>query len=80
MGKSRAEIQEQIRQTMVGRLSRRPQQDHAAAGNRHGGEREERDRAGEGGSLARNEVQTDDDVEGERAQFAPSCWPTATRT
>ena len=69
MGKSRAEIQEQIQQTMVGNFRGALNKTTPLQAIGMVESVEERDRAGEGGSLARTEDQPDDDVEGERAQF-----------
>ena len=69
MGKSRAEIQEQIQQTMVGNFRGALNKTTPLQAIGMVESVEERDRAGEGGSLARAEDQPDDDVEGERAQF-----------
>ena len=69
MGKSRAEIQDQIQQTMVGNFRGALNKTTPLQAIGMVESVDERDRAGEGGSLARNDVQPDDDVEGERAQF-----------
>ena len=69
MGKSRAEIQEQIQQTMVGNFRGALNKTTPLQAIGMVESVEERDRAGEGGSLTRNDVDPDDDVEGERAQF-----------
>ena len=68
MGKSRAEIQDQIQQTMVGNFRGALNKTTPLQAIGMVESVEERDRAGEGGSLARND-QPDDDAEGERAQF-----------
>ena len=69
MGKSRAEIQEQIQQTMVGNFRGALNKTTPLQAIGMVESVEERDRAGEGDSLARNDDQPDDEVEGERAQF-----------
>ena len=72
MGKSRAEIQDQIQQTMVGNFRGALNKTTPLQAIGMVESVEERDRAGEGGSLVR-QVQpaaaADDDAEGERAQF-----------
>ena len=77
MGKSRAEIQDQIQQTMVGNFRGALNKTTPLQAIGMVESVEERDRAGEGGSLVRqvrpDQVQpdaaADDDAEGERAQF-----------
>ena len=69
MGKSRAEIQEQIQQTLVGNFRGALNKTTPLQAIGMVESVEERDRAGEGDSLARNDDQPDDDVDGERAQF-----------
>ena len=69
MGKSRAEIQDQIQQTMVGNFRGALNKTTPLQAIGMVESVDERDRAGEGDSLARNDDQPDDDVEGERAQF-----------
>ena len=76
MGKSRAEIQDQIQQTMVGNFRGALNKTTPLQAIGMVESVEERDRAGEGGSLVRqvqpDRVQPaadDDDAEGERAQF-----------
>ena len=69
MGKSRAEIQEQIQQTMVGNFRGALNKTTPLQAIGMVESVEERDRAGEGDSLARAEDEVDDDTEGERAQF-----------
>ena len=69
MGKSRAEIQDQIQQTMVGNFRGALNKTTPLQAIGMVESVEERDRAGEGGSLTQNDVDPDDDVEGERAQF-----------
>ena len=73
MGKSRAEIQDQIQQTMVGNFRGALNKTTPLQAIGMVESVEERDRAGEGGSLVRqvqsDQVQPDDDAEGERAQF-----------
>ena len=68
MGKSRAEIQDQIQQTMVGNFRGALNKTTPLQAIGMVESVEERDRAGEGGSLARTD-EPDDDAEGERAQF-----------
>ena len=68
MGKSRAEIQDQIQQTMVGNFRGALNKTTPLQAIGMVESVEERDRAGEGGSLVRGD-QPDDDTEGERAQF-----------
>ena len=68
MGKSRAEIQEQIQQTMVGNFRGALNKTTPLQAIGMVESVDERDRAGEGDSLARSE-DVPDDVEGERAQF-----------
>ena len=68
MGKSRAEIQDQIQQTMVGNFRGALNKTTPLQAIGMVESVEERDRAGEGGSLARTDEQ-DEDAEGERAQF-----------
>ena len=69
MGKSRAEIQEQIQQTMVGNFRGALNKTTPLQAIGMVESVEERDRVGEGDSLARAEDEVDDDTEGERAQF-----------
>ena len=69
MGKSRAEIQEQIQQTMVGNFRGALNKTTPLQAIGMVESVEQRDRAGEGDSLARGDTDPDDDVEGERAQF-----------
>ena len=69
MGKSRAEIQEQIQQTMVGNFRGALNKTTPLQAIGMLDSVEERDRAGEGGSLARDDDDPDDDADGERAQF-----------
>ena len=68
MGKSRAEIQDQIQQTMVGNFRGALNKTTPLQAIGMVESVEERDRAGEGGSLARTD-EPDEDAEGERAQF-----------
>ena len=67
MGKSRAEIQEQIQQTMVGNFRGALNKTTPLQAIGMVESVEERDRAGEGESLVPSEAEAD--VEGERAQF-----------
>ena len=69
MGKSRAEIQDQIQQTMVGNFRGALNKTTPLQAIGMVESVEERDRAGEGGSLVRPAAAADDDAEGERAQF-----------
>ena len=68
MGKSRAEIQDQIQQTMVGNFRGALNKTTPLQAIGMVESVEERDRTGEGGSLARTD-EPEDDAEGERAQF-----------
>ena len=70
MGKSRAEIQEQIQQTMVGNFRGALNKTTPLQAIGMVESVDESDRAGERGSLVRSDAQPDDDdMEGERAQF-----------
>jgi len=70
MGKSRAEIQDQIQQTMVGNFRGALNKTTPLQAIGMVESVEERDRAGEGGSLVRlPDAAADEDAEGERAQF-----------
>ncbi len=70
MGKSRAEIQEQIQQTMVGNFRGALNKTTPLQAIGMVESVDESDRAGERGSMVRSDAQPDDDdMEGERAQF-----------
>ena len=69
MGKSRGEIQEQIQQTMVGNFRGALNKTTPLQAIGMVESVDERDRAGEGDSMAKADEEPDDDVEGERAQF-----------